>query len=172
MVEVAASRDLLAGKAYVWGVVTDFENYRHWHPFATISGVPLKGEKIEYSFNIVSDKFGDYGLSAQVESAAPFDRICWTYGLFRIFLVEEWFSTTTISGGTRVEHGMRFKGPLASLFRKRLIRQVGLMLEASVEALSRHATAPGTVGKRRRFSSHRLGRQSRGKRRRSRNSGS
>ncbi len=168
MLEVTASRDLLTGKAFVWDIITDFRNYRSWHPFATISGNALKGEKIEYSLNVVAERFGDHDIAARVTSAEPLNQICWSYGLFRIFSVEEWFSTTTVPGGTRVVHGMRFKGPLASLFRKRLIRQVSPMLEASVEALVRHATAPGTAGKLRRSSSNRLGR----KRRRSKTSGS
>lgn len=167
MLEVTASRDLLTGKAFVWGIITDFQSYHVWHPFATISGTAMKGEKVEYSLNVVSQKFGDHAIAARVTSVDAFNQICWTYGLFRVFFVEEWFSTTTVPGGTRVVHGMRFKGPLASLFKRRLTRQVGPMLEASVEALARHATAPGTAGKLRRSPSYRLGR----KRRRSNTSG-
>lgn len=172
MTEVRASHEIPAGKAFVWDIITDFENYRLWHPFATISGVASKGEKIEYSFNVVSEKFGDYGIQAQITSSSPLDRICWTFGLLRIFVVEEWISTTTIPGGTRVEHGMRFEGPLASLFRKRLIGQAGPMLEASVRALARHVTAPGAVGKRMRVSSLQRRGRLRRKRGRSNTSGS
>lgn len=166
MIELSASRDVPAVKALVWGVITDFDNHSLWHPFAQISGVPLEGEKITYSFNVISEKFGDYGVPGRIKSSSPLDRISWTYGLSGILFVEEWFSTVTLPGGTRVEHGMRFKGALASLFPKRVTGQMRPMLEASVEALARYVTAPGTIGVRRKITGSRRGVRPRSKRHR------
>lgn len=166
MIELSASRDVPAGKAFIWSVITDFDNYRLWHPFALVSGVAFEGEKITYSFNVISEKFGDYGVPGRIQSSSPLNKICWTYGLSRILFVEEWFSTATIPAGTRIEHGMRFKGAIASLFPKRVISQMRPMLEASVEALARHVTAPGNFSLRRRISGSRRGARARIKRHR------
>jgi hypothetical protein len=144
MPEIHTTVDVDAPPERVWEVLTDFERYSEWNPFARVLGRPNVGAHLSVELTPPNGRSMRFRPEVTVvESGREFR---WLGHLFvpGLFDGEHRYVLEPLDGGsrTRLIHAERFSGVLAGV----LLRFVGDDTEAGFErmneALKRRAESP------------------------------
>ncbi|MBN9505135.1 MAG: SRPBCC family protein [Altererythrobacter sp.] len=138
MIAVEHETVIHASPAKVWTTIIRFEDYRRWHPFVRISGVPAPGAKVDYSFRV---KTGDAPFRTVDARIIEFDAqrgLAFRFGLGWLFAFEETFKMFPAPTGARLVHGYRCTGLIGALPLRNLKRLFGKLLDVTDHMLLRH----------------------------------
>jgi hypothetical protein len=141
MREIRTAIDIDATPERVWAVLTDFDDYDAWNPFARITGQPNVGARPHV--RLMPPNGRETSFRPRVTAADPSREFRWRGHLFvpGLFDGDHRFELEPLDGGTRTRfvHSEAFTGALAGL----LLRFVGDDTEAGFvamnEALKRRA---------------------------------
>lgn len=154
MLQVENEVEILAPPGRVWGALVDFTRYQEWNPFIAVRGTPGAGLEIEWSL-------GGYGRkrvwTAAVITAHEEPRLlAWSFGVRRLFSLEEAYSLTDAHGRTLVRHSFRCTGVIAVLAKSFLRKRLNAILSAADGGLREHLSASAKLSKASEFRSRRL----------------
>ncbi len=147
MIELTREVEIPAAPPQVWNVLVDFSGYSKWNPYVAMRGVAELGSEIEWSLGSKVLKRRVWSAGVVTEWDRP-NRLTWTVGSRRLFLVNERFSLEKIPQGTRLHHSVILSGLSVVLGRrileKRLTRIMSAIDESLRRHLSRHSAASGS----------------------------
>lgn len=123
MVAIVTHVDVAASPARVWQLLMDFARYGEWHPYAKLSGVAAEGSELAYAVRRSLKASMLIKSEATVTRFEPEAHFALKLGLSGLAWVNEWYELEETESGTRLTHGLEFRGFMsfvASLSRKRL----------------------------------------------------
>lgn len=133
MTSVSVQADLEVPRELVWRVLMDFAHYSNWHPHVILDGVPIVGEKIDFSFRRKPGAPRALKTKAIVTKNHPPSMFAIKFHVPGLFTMEQWYSLEEIPGGTRVTHGSTYGGVWSIItgkfVRKRLLAVHQLALD-------------------------------------------
>lgn len=134
MREILTTVDIDAAPARVWAVLTDFDRYDEWNPFARVTGRPNVGARPHVRLTPPNGRGAEF--RPEVTVAEPNREFRWVGHLFvpGLFDGEHRFALEPLDGGerTRFVHAETFGGLLAGP----LLRFVGDDTEAGFVAMN------------------------------------
>lgn len=123
MVSIVTHVDVSAPPARVWQVLMDFGRYREWHPYCELGGIAVEGEDISYNIRRTPKSSILIKSEATVTRLEPDAHFGLKTGLPGFTWINEWYALEPSDNGTRLTHGVEFRGFLsfiAAISRKRL----------------------------------------------------
>lgn len=115
MPRVHTEVDIDAPVELVWSVLTDFDNYRDWHP--SIAGVAVYGPLMEHTKGSLSVRTKPGAAPSRVDmvltEVEPGRALCWKGGVGPEWLARGFhyhYLEPLASGGTRLVQGETFTG--------------------------------------------------------------
>ena len=123
MAAIVTQVEVAASPARVWQLLMDFEHYREWHPYVELAGVAAEGSELAYAVRRTPKSSRLIKSEGTISRLEPATHFALKLGLPKLAWVNEWYELEAIDSGTRLTHGLEFRGFLsflASISRKRL----------------------------------------------------
>lgn len=145
MITLSISEDLEVSPDVVWAALADFNSYESWHPFATVTGSPVEGTKIDLTLTTVNwQALRTY--VATVERVEEQNALTIRLGYRFLLLVRSFHTLEAIHAGTRLTHTVTLSGLVPSYRGQALRESIMPFLAVPMSKLKRHLTL-GTKGK-------------------------
>ncbi|MBL4656483.1 MAG: SRPBCC domain-containing protein [Flavobacteriales bacterium] len=141
MREIRTETEIAAPPEKVWGILTDFENWKEWNPVVTdVSGEANLNSKLNIRMKGEGGK-GGMNYAATITDLVEQKSFRWRATMVAGFLFtnDKIFELEESSSGTRVVHWEEFSGIMVGMFWGKLSKGVPPMLEAMNEALKKKA---------------------------------
>jgi hypothetical protein len=123
MVSIVTYVEVAAPPERVWQLLMDFDRYREWHPYVELDGVVANGGELSYAIRRTPKASRLIKSEATVTQLEPVAHFALKLGLPGLTWVSDWYALEAIESGTRLTHGLEFRGLLsfiAGISRKRL----------------------------------------------------
>jgi len=137
MREIRTEIDIAAPPTKVWGILTDFDNWKNWNPIINqASGTASFGSELSMTMRGDDGKDGPKYMPIVTNFEEPvFFR--WRAKMMAGFLFtnDKVFELEEIGSGTRLIHREQFSGILVPLFWSKLKKGVPSMLKSMNDAL-------------------------------------
>lgn len=136
MFEVDRSMSLSSPVGRVWRVLSDFNHYRDWHPFVSLTGRGAVGSVLELEHRTRIPSLPPIRAQARVIRYEPNANVAWQIRVGRLIEVEEGFDLIKIDHRTEVHHHMRCGGIVSVLGIGTVQRRMGQALATTNKCLS------------------------------------
>ena len=136
MRELRAEIEIGAPLTKVWGILTDFDNWKEWNPISQASGSASLGSKLTVTMSGKDGKGSHKYMPIVTKVEAP-KVFRWRGKMMAGFLMtnDKVFELEEVNTGTRLIHRELFSGILVPLFWGKLNEGVIPMLKSMIEAL-------------------------------------
>lgn len=140
MIEVNHEVRIPAAPERVWEALVDFANYGKWSTYILVRGVAAKDGEIEWSLasTVLKRRLWTKGI---VTDLCETEKLSWTFGTRGIFAGEETYSLERLSGGTRLQHTLRYRGLVAMFRRAHLKKSMGTIVATGDDNLQKYVSA-------------------------------
>lgn len=113
MTEIVSSVEVNAAPARVWQVLTDFRNYRDWHPYIELDGIAEEGTQVAYAIRRTPKSSRLIRSEATITRLEPALHLRFKLGITGLTWMEEWYALESAGNGTLLTHGVEFRGLLS-----------------------------------------------------------
>ncbi|MCU6453375.1 SRPBCC domain-containing protein [Sphingomonas sp. A2-49] len=136
MFEVDSSIALSAPVGRVWRVLSDFNHYREWHPFISLTGAGAFESILTLEHKTRIRSLPPISAQARVIRYVPNASVAWQMRVGRLIAAEEGFELVKIDQRTEVRHHMRCGGIVSVLGIGMVQRRMRDALAATNKCLS------------------------------------
>lgn len=116
----------------VWEVLLAFDRYVEWHPFIRLRGEAVLGAEIDYIYTTTWISRRTAKAFARIVELEPMRLVGVRIGIRQLFTVTERFVLEAHGGGTKLWHGLEYRGLVARLTGGMSRRTAPMMREVDV----------------------------------------
>lgn len=131
----------------VWHTLLAFEQYPRWHPFLRLSGRPLLGERIDYTFTMMMMGRRTLSTFATIVELEPLRTLAWRVGVRPLFTAVERFELQGQTSRTRLRHWVEYRGLVVPILSRGLSKHTRAMTLETDAALRTYLIKAGRGGR-------------------------